>query len=178
MATEEAVVFFTRDLENFRAYRVDSNTAWHIDRRAEHKTVEGAIGGRRAGTAGNRIPVQNAAGEGKGATVIDVIKTFQHQVNLRQNLVINALHELLGGHFSYPAEVTMSDCTDHRIDLADLLIHGPDTVDILDVRLHIAAASANLDDFVATRQGVNRRPAYGTVRSYDYYFILIWTLSV
>jgi hypothetical protein len=84
--------------------------------------------------------------------------------------VINAFHELLGRHFGHPTEVTMPYCAHHRIDFADLLVHGPDTVDIFDVRLHIAAAATNLDDFMATRQGVNRRLAYGAIRSYDYYF--------
>jgi hypothetical protein len=77
---------------------------------------------------------------------------------------------LLGRHFGYPTEMTMPYCTHHRIDFADLLVHGPDTVDIFDVHLHIAAAATNLDDFMATRQGVNCRLAYGAICTYDDYF--------
>ena len=77
MATEKTIVFLARNFEDFRTYRIDADTTWHIDRSAEHKSIERAIGGRSAGTTCNRVTIQHTAGEREGATIVNKVESLR-----------------------------------------------------------------------------------------------------
>ena len=79
---EEAFIFCTGNFQHFRADRVDTNSTRHIDRGAQYKTIDGTIGGGGRGATGDWIAIQDTAGESEGATIIDIIETFQQQVYL------------------------------------------------------------------------------------------------
>jgi hypothetical protein len=66
--------------------------------------------------------------------------------------------------------MNLADSTHHGINFAHLLIHRTDTVDILDIHLHIPAGSANADNFMSTRQGLDCSLSNHTGSTYDNYF--------
>ena len=45
VATEKTIVFLPRHFKYFRAHRIDTDTARHVHRCTEHKTIQRAIGG-------------------------------------------------------------------------------------------------------------------------------------
>ena len=170
VARKETVVFCSTHFQYFGTDSVDANAARHIDRSRPYKTIECTIGGSSTGTTRDRITVQYTAGHGEGSAVIHVIETLQHQVNLRQSLVENALHELAAGHLMYRTKMDMADSAHHGINSANLLIHRANVVDVFDIHLYIATGSTNADDFMPIRQGFYCSFANGTGGPDDNYF--------
>jgi carboxypeptidase Q len=73
-------------------------------------------------------------------------------------------------HFINGTEMNMPDGTYDRVDLTDLLIHSPNTVDVLDIHLHIAAVSTNADNFVTGGESLYSGLTNVTGGTYDKYF--------
>ena len=93
-----------------------------------------------------------------------------YQADLRQNFVINALHELLDSHIIHSAKVTMSDSRYHGIYPADLLIHFANAIYVFDIGLDITARPTNSDNFMSARKGINDSLANSAVCTNDYDF--------
>jgi len=68
------------------------------------------------------------------------------------------------------AEMNVADSAHYGIDFANLAVHFANAADVFDVHVHIAAGSANADDFMPSRQRVYRRFANGAGGAYDNYF--------
>lgn len=156
VAMEKTIVFLSRYLENFRADAIDADTARHVDRSAEHESIQRAVCSRRAGTAADWISIQYTTGQSERTAVVYIVEALEHEVYLWQYLVIYPLHELLGRHFIDRAEMAVAHRADHRVDLAGLAVHCANAVDILDIRLYITASAADFDDFVTRCERVHR----------------------
>ena len=62
MTTEEAIVLLPGNFQHFRAHRVDADTTRHIHRGTDYKSIKRTISRGRAGTTGDRVAIQHAAG--------------------------------------------------------------------------------------------------------------------
>ena len=82
VAVKETVVLCSTRFQYFGTDSVNANAARHIDRSTYDKTIECAVGGGGTGTTSDRVTFQHTAGDGERSTVIHVIETLQHQVNL------------------------------------------------------------------------------------------------
>ena len=112
------------------------------------------------------VSIEHAAGQGERSPVVDKFETRKHEVHLRQQLVIDAEHELVRGHLLERAEMTVTDGADHGIDPARLPVDRANTVDILDIGPDVAAAATDSDDLVARRQRLEGCPAHGANDNY------------
>ena len=169
VAAKETLVFGPTRFQYFGTDSVDPNTARHINRSPLDKAIKRTVSGSGAGTTSNRIAVQHTAGHGEGPTVVYVLNPLQDQIDLWQDLVINALQELFTAHFVDRSKMDMADGAHHGINFANLLIQSANAVDVLDVHLHVATGSANTDDFMAARQGVYCSLANGSGGTNDNY---------
>lgn len=85
----------------------------------------------------------------------------ERQVDLAQQLVVQADPELLGGHLRQRTEMQGACGGDDGVDLADALEQGADAVTAGDVDLVLALGLADGDDVVALAEFVGHGAADG-----------------
>jgi hypothetical protein len=65
--------------------------------------------------------------------------------------------------------MNLTDSAYNSVNLADLPIHFTNAVDVLYIHLQVAAASANANNFMSSRQGADRSFANSTGGTDDNY---------
>jgi hypothetical protein len=71
--------------------------------------------------------------------------------------------------------MNVPDGTDYSIDFSNLLVHSANAVDVFDIHLYIAAASANADQLMPASECIRCRSTDGARRTHNDYFHINFT---